>query len=92
MGIPTLKDKLTGELVMESKQKAELLSRQYQEQFTQERLDDMPTAQENNVPPMPEIEINATGVTNLLKKLDPHEKQQVQTKSHHGSYVKQQKR
>ena len=71
-GIPALRDMDTGTLVTDSKQKAELLNRQYQQQFTQERLFDLPQEDETNIPSMPEIEVTVEGVVKLLKDLSPH--------------------
>ena len=68
-GIPTLKD--NGILITDSKQKAELLNRQYQSQFTIERLDDMTTEPESNYPSMPDITVHTDEVTKLLKGLSP---------------------
>ena len=41
-GIPALKNPLTDELVTNNKEKVNLLNLQYQNQFTPERLDDLP--------------------------------------------------
>jgi hypothetical protein len=70
-GIPALKD-AQGGLVTNNKEKAELLNCQYQKQFTQERLDDLPVEAESNIPTMPDLTIREEGVTKLLSDLNPH--------------------
>ena len=70
-GIPSLKNE-SGILVMENKQKAALLNRQFESVFTDEDLDHMPQINKPNFPPMPEIEINVAGVEKLLSKLKIH--------------------
>ncbi|XP_072021949.1 uncharacterized protein [Amphiura filiformis] len=69
-GIPALKD-AHGGLVTCNRQKAELLNCQYQKQFTQERLEDLPTEPESNIPSMPNITIREEGVCKLLSDLNP---------------------
>ena len=71
-GIPALKDSHKSELVTDSKGKAELLNMQYQSQFTQERMSDLPTESESEIPSMPDIIIREEGVSKLLKNLNPH--------------------
>ncbi len=70
-GIPALKDLETGELITDSKAKANLLNKQYQQQFTQERLQDFPSEPESSIPDMPEIYIQEEGVRELLSNLHP---------------------
>jgi hypothetical protein len=71
-GIPALKDSDTGELVTDNKTKANLLNKQYQSQFTQERLGDIPSEPESGIPDMPDITIREEGVVKLLTGLSPY--------------------
>ncbi|XP_072046406.1 uncharacterized protein [Amphiura filiformis] len=70
-GIPALLDSNTGDLVVDSKTKVELLNIQYQKQFTQERLNDIKVESESNIPDMPDIIIREDGVVKLLTGLSP---------------------
>ena len=54
-----------------SSQKADLLNRQYQSQFTKERLTDLPQEQESQFPSMPDITVYNEGVVKLLQQLSP---------------------
>ena len=71
-GIPALRNRETGDLETDSKQKAEVLNSEYQRQFTQERLSDLPIEEESVIPPMPDIVITEEGVPKMLKNLNPH--------------------
>ena len=67
-----LKNPLTGELVTDNNEKANLLNLQYQSQFPQECLDDLPTEKDSNFPSMPNIVVREEGVVKLLKNLNSH--------------------
>ena len=67
-----MKDQATGTLVTDSAQKAELLSRQFQSQFTKEDLDNFPAESDSDIPSMPDIEFNREGVVKLLSELNPN--------------------
>ena len=60
--IKSLKKKIPLELVTDSKEKAELLNMQYQSQFPQEKLSDLPTENESEIPSMPDIITREEGV------------------------------
>ena len=71
-GIPALKDQTTGLLVTDGIEKAELLSRQFQSQFTKEDMDNLPAESDSDIPSMPAIEFNREGVVKLLPELNPN--------------------
>jgi len=77
-GIPALKE--NGVLVTDSKQKADTLNRQYQSQFTKERLGDLPKEPESKIPAMPDITVHKEGVAKLLKGLSPFKAAGVRTR------------
>ena len=68
-GISALKHQ--GELITDTKQKVEILNNQYRQQFTQERLSDLPKENDSGIPSMPEIKIEVEGVIKLLNDLSP---------------------
>ena len=70
-GIPALKDTHKGELDTDNKTKTEIPSKQYQSQFTQERLDNIHMEPDSDIPDMPNITIREDGITKLLKNLKP---------------------
>ena len=53
MGIPALLHR--GELVTDNKEKASVLNDQYKQQFTKERLADLPKENDSGIQPMKEI-------------------------------------
>ena len=57
--------------VLHYSQKADLLNRQYQSQFTKERLTDLQQEQESQFPSMPDITVYNEGVVKLLQQLSP---------------------
>ena len=71
-GIPALKDQTTGILVTNSIEKAELLSRHFQSQFTKEDMDNLPAESDSDIPSMPDIVFNREGVVKLLSELNPN--------------------
>ena len=60
--ISALRNPETGNLVIDSQQKAEILSKQFQSQFTKENLDTLPSEPESDFPSMPDFEINEAGL------------------------------
>ena len=69
-GIPALKDQTTGILVTNSIEKAEVLSRHFQSQFTKEDMDNLPVESDSDIPSMPDIVFNKEGVVKLLSELN----------------------
>ena len=67
VGTAPLKD--NGILFSDSKNKAEILNKQYQSVFSKEDLTSIPTPSEAPFPSMPEIIISQEGVLKLLKDL-----------------------
>ena len=70
--ISALRNPETGNLVIDSQQKAEILSKQFQSQFTKENLDTLPSEPESDFPSMLDFEINEAGVIKLLAGLNPN--------------------
>ena len=68
MGIPILKS--DGKEVTDSKQKADILNKQYNSVFTDENPV-LPTLGYSNIPDMPDVTIVIDGVTKLLQRINP---------------------
>ena len=59
--------------MIDSQQKAEILSKQFHSQCTKENLDTLPSEPESDIPFMPEFEINKARVLiKLLAELNPN--------------------
>ena len=69
MGIPALLHR--GELITDAKEKAAVLNNQYKQQFTKERLADLPQENDSGIQPMNEITVSEEGVIKLLADLSP---------------------
>ena len=70
MGISPLKNE-SGEEVIDSKGKAEILNQQYDSVFTDEDLNTIPEQDTKVAPNIERLHITTNGVCLLLKKLDP---------------------
>ena len=69
IGIPPLKSQ-NGNIVSEPKQKAEVLSSQYQSVFTQENLSQLPNLGHSPYPNLPKLTFGKAGIVKLLKDLN----------------------
>ena len=70
-GVAPLKDQ--GKIHADPVDKANILNRQYESVFTEEKEDeDTPVLEGNTYPEMPNIMISQEGVLKLLKKINPH--------------------
>eukprot|EP00794_Sanderia_malayensis_P005534 gene5533-6219_t len=59
-----------GKLVTDSKGKADVLNKQYQSVFTQEKVDKLPDVGESSIPSISDITFTIPGIEKLLKGLD----------------------
>ncbi len=71
-GILPLALRSEGRFVSENVKKADILNRQFESVFCQERLDNLQNLTTHKYPCMPDIHINNHGVKQLLTDLDPN--------------------
>ena len=72
VGVAGLRETPEGEVTMDSKTKAEILSNQFKSVFTVEDLTSFPTLPPSPFPNIPALEFDVDGITKLLKNINVH--------------------